>query len=396
MAFQHAYIPFTHLWTTPFTKWQGPLAEGNALDLAVDTTGRALAARDSAPEMFTHWALGMTVIQQGAFYGVTSISRRLGAGASAGPWISRACATTAAVVDHLAAQVELGRHQATIGILTDRTSNSPLTVYPSQQTPAASPHVEHWELDPMSNDPTTGQGMIDTAENVARDAGFTREQADDLTTLRHEQYQRALANDRAFQRRYMVEAHVPRRRGPATVVDADTGVFDTTREGLSALRTVKDDGIITFGSQTHPADGSAGIVVSDRASALRLGGPVTVQILGTGFARAEPAFMPKAPVGAAYRALADAGIELRDVDLVTTHNPFAVNDLWFARETGFDLERMNVYGSSLIYGHPQAPTGARAIAELVHALEERGGGYGLFTGCAAGDDAGAIVVRVDG
>ena len=81
MAFQHAYIPFTHLWTTPFTKWQGPLAEVNALDLAVDTTGRALAARDSAPEMFTHWALGMTVIQQGAFYGVTSISRRLGAGA---------------------------------------------------------------------------------------------------------------------------------------------------------------------------------------------------------------------------------------------------------------------------------------------------------------------------
>jgi acetyl-CoA acetyltransferase len=106
--------------------------------------------------------------------------------------------------------------------------------------------------------------------------------------------------------------------------------------------------------------------------------------------------MPKAPVFAAARALGDAGIELSSVDLMTSHNPFAVNDLWFAHETGFDLERMNVFGSSLIYGHPQAPTGARAIAELIHALRRRGGGLGLFAGCAAGDDAGAVVVRVDG
>lgn len=396
MAFDNVYIPLRHLWTTPFAKWQGPLAEVNALDLAVDVTGRALAARDTAPETFTHWALGMTVIQRNAFYGVTSISRRLGAGGAAGPWISRACATTAAVVDHLAAQVELGRHRATIGVLTDRTSNSPLTIYPSQQTAAAAPLIEHWELDPMSADPTTGQGMIDTAENVARDGGFTREEADDLTALRYEQYLRALADDRAFQRRYMIDAQVPQRRGAPAVVDTDTGVFETTREGLSTLRPVKKDGIISFGSQTHPADASAGIVVADRDTAASLSDGPTVQILGTGFARTDPAFMPKAPVGAAQRALDDAGISLNDVALVTTHNPFVVNDLWFARETGFDLEKMNVYGSSLIYGHPQAPTGARAIAELVHALVERGGGYGLFTGCAAGDDAGAVIVRVDG
>ena len=104
--------------------------------------------------------------------------------------------------------------------------------------------------------------------------------------------------------------------------------------------------------------------------------------------------MPKAPVPAAERALRDAGLTIGDVDVVTTHNPFAVNDLWFSRETGFPVERMNPYGSSLVYGHPQGPTGARAIAELIEALVLRGGGIGLFTGCAAGDSAGAVVVRV--
>ena len=395
MGFHQAFIPFTHLWSTPFVKWQGALAEVNSLDIAVDVTGRALEERGTSAEMFTHWVLGMTVIQQHAFFGVTTVSRRLGAGGVAGPWISRACATSAAVLDHLSSQVELGRHTATIGVLTDRTSNAPLMVYPSARSSGGSPKLEHWMLDNMSLDPTTGQGMIDTAENTARDGGFTREEVDALTMLRHEQYQRALAADRAFQRKYMVDIQVSERKRTITLAE-DVGVHPLTAEGLAALHPVREGGVTTYGSQTHPADGAAGVVVTDRETALRLGGPVTVQILGTGFARAEPAFMPKAPVYAAARALADAGIGLATIDLVTTHNPFAVNDLWFAHDTGFDLERMNVFGSSLIYGHPQAPTGARAVAELVHALHERGGGYGLFAGCAAGDDAGAVVLRVDG
>jgi len=395
MAFERAFIPFTHIWSTPFVKWQGALSETNSLDVAVDVTGRALEERKTLPELFTHWALGMTVVQQHAFFGVTTVSRRLGAGTVAGPWISRACATSAAVVDHLAAQVELGRHSATIGVLTDRTSNAPQMVYPSARNPGGSPTLEHWMLDNMSLDPTTGQGMTSTAENTARDGGFTREQVDALTLLRQEQYLRALADDRAFQRRYMVDVEVQERKKTITVVE-DAGVYPSTSEGLAALRPVLDGGVTTYGSQTHPADGAAGLAVTDRSTALAIGGPVTVQILGTGFGRAEPAFMPKAPVQAAAKALRDADVPLGAIDFVTTHNPFAVNDLWFAHETGFDLERMNVYGSSLIYGHPQAPTGARALAELIHALQERGGGLGLFAGCAAGDDAGAVVVRVDG
>jgi acetyl-CoA C-acetyltransferase len=106
--------------------------------------------------------------------------------------------------------------------------------------------------------------------------------------------------------------------------------------------------------------------------------------------------MPRAPVPAALAALDRAQLSLSDVDAVTTHNPFAVSDLWFVRETGWPLDRMNELGSSLVYGHPQGPTGLRAIVELIEILRTRGGGVGLFTGCAAGDTGAALVLRVDG
>jgi len=90
--------------------------------------------------------------------------------------------------------------------------------------------------------------------------------------------------------------------------------------------------------------------------------------------------MPEAPVPAAMATLDAAGLTIGQIDAVTTHNPFAVNDIYFSRHTGYPLERMNAYGCSLIFGHPQGPTGLRSVAELIEELRQRGGGTGLFTG----------------
>jgi acetyl-CoA acetyltransferase len=79
---------------------------------------------------------------------------------------------------------------------------------------------------------------------------------------------------------------------------------------------------------------------------------------------------------------------------VKTHNPFAVNDIVLSRALGFPVEKMNNYGSPLIWGHPQAPTALRCIIELIEELVILGGGYGLFTGCAAGDSSMAVVIKV--
>jgi acetyl-CoA acetyltransferase len=156
-------------------------------------------------------------------------------------------------------------------------------------------------------------------------------------------------------------------------------------------------GTVTFGGQTHPADGNAGLLVSrpEAAAELSRDRAIRVRLLGFGQARVDSAHMPLAPVPAARRALDAAGIAMDAVNAVTTHNPFAVNDIVFSRETGFPLERMNARGCSLIWGHPQGPTGLRAVIELIETLAERGGGVGLFTGCAAGDTGMALVLRVE-
>src|SRR6266849_9091278 len=105
--------------------------------------------------------------------------------------------------------------------------------------------------------------------------------------------------------------------------------------------------------------------------------------------------MAQATVPAALQALSRADISITNIKSIKTHNPFAVNDIYFAREMGISLDTFNNYGLSLIFGHPQGPTGMRLIIELIEELVLRGGGYGLFTGCAAGDTAGGIIVHVD-
>ena len=97
---------------------------------------------------------------------------------------------------------------------------------------------------------------------------------------------------------------------------------------------------------------------------------------------------------AARAALADAGLSIGQMKAIKTHNPFAVNDVYFAREMGVALDAFNRYGSSLVFGHPQGPTGTRLVIELIEELVLLGGGPGLFVGCAAGDTAAAIVVDV--
>jgi acetyl-CoA acetyltransferase len=167
---------------------------------------------------------------------------------------------------------------------------------------------------------------------------------------------------------------------------------------MAALKPVMPEGSVTFAGQTHPADGSAAIVMcatEDRARALspKKDGPV-VEVLAVAQGRDEIAHMPAAPIRAAKRALELAGLGIGDIDVLKSHNPFAVNDIAFARAFDIDWKTMNNYGSSLVWGHPQGPTGLRAIIEMIEELEIRGGGTGLFQGCAAGDSAMAVILRV--
>jgi acetyl-CoA C-acetyltransferase len=309
-------------WSSPFVRWQGSLSEVNSLDLAVSVTGDALARRDLDVSLVTSLVLGWTVPQPECFYGAPTVAARLGAAGVTGPMVAQACATGVACLQAAAATVTLEPDSLVLVVTTDRTSNGPVLVHPSPSRPGGTPEVERWVLDNFERDPWAGEAMIVTAEAVAAEEGMTRGELDELTLVRYEQYRTALASDRAFQRPWMVPVTIPRRGKPPLVIEADEGVYDTTAEALAKLSPVLPDGVLTYGTQTHPADGAAGMVLTDETRARELsGGEGIARVLSTGFSRAEKARMPKAPVAAARRALDDAGIEIEAVDVIQSHNP---------------------------------------------------------------------------
>lgn len=394
-----AYIPYGAYWSTPFVRWQGAFAELHSLRFAAWTAARALAKRGIEPAVFDFGVLGMTVPQRGSFYGLPWLAGEIGAAQIGGPTISQACATAARCLQVAADEVSSGASGVSLVVTADRVSNGPHLYYPSPSATGGTGEAENWVLDNFARDPFAGVAMVATAENCATKWGISRQAQDEVTLRRYAQYDAALAEDRAFHRRFMdlpFEVPDPKFRRIAASIDGDTGIHATTAAGLAALKPATEGGTVTFGGQTHPADGNAGIIVAsrDRARELSRDLAVEVRVLGFGMARVEKAFMPAAPVPAAKRALAAAGLAIGDIDAVKSHNPFAVNDLVFAAETGFSLHGMNNFGCSLVWGHPQAPTGLRAIIELIEELSIRGGGRGLFHGCAAGDTAMAVVIEV--
>lgn len=399
MRFEKACIPYGAYWTTPFCRWQGSFGHLHALKFAAEVAVRALAERRIPAEVLDGLVLGYTVPQQFSFYGAPWMAGLIGAPTITGPTISQGCATSGRVIANSAMEIESGAHSAVLAVLCDRTSNSPHIYYPNPRAIGGVGEQEDWVWDNFGRDPWAGDSMLQTAENLARVAGIDRAAQDEVALMRSEQYQDALRDDSAFLKRFMVlplEVRDPSGRKVVATVKGDEGIFPTTTEGLARLKPAMKDGTVTFGSQTYPADGNAGLIVTtpEKARELSTDQGVAVRIVSFGQGRADKGLMGMANVPASRQALERAGIEMTDVAAVKTHNPFAVNDVYFAREMKIEPAAMNRFGSSLVWGHPQAPTGARLVIELIEELVMAGGGYGLFTGCAAGDTAFALIITV--
>ena len=392
-------IPYGAYWSTPFARWQGSLAHLHSMTFAAHVAKDALRRRSIDPTVFDHAVLGLTVPQRGSFYGLPWLMGEIGAPSVAGPTISQACSTGVRVLQSATAEIREGNATTCLAIAADRTSNGPHLYYPAPDATGGTGEHENWILDNFNRDPYAGIAMIQTAENVAAKHGVDRASQDELTLHRYAQYRDALADDAAFLRRFMdLPFAVPDSRYTRTrgTLGGDEGIHATTAEGLAGLKPTLPSGSVTHGGQTHPADGSAAIVLTtpDRVPELTREPSIDIRIVAFGQARVERGHMPEAPVPAARRALAAAGIEIDQVKAIKTHNPFIVNDLVLAGSFGIDARGFNNFGSSLVWGHPQGPTALRSVIELIEELVLLGVGYGLFTGCAAGDSSMAVVLRV--
>ena len=391
-----AFIPYRGYYSTPFARWQGSLANEHSIILGAKTSKRFFESKGWNPLEIQYVLVGSTVYQKQWFYSGHWAAAQMGATEAPGVLINQACSTSAFAIYQAGMGLETGLFDNSWCLLADRCSNGPHASWPNPNGPGGQVIAEDWVMDNFGLDPWAGGAMIQTAENVAKEFALTRAECDALTLRRQEQYQQALVNDREFQKRYMFPVEIQISKKKILTVEADEGVFPSTAEGLAALKPVLADGVHTYGSQTYPADGNCGISVTTREKARELSADpnLEIQVVSFGFARAKKGFMGAAVAPSAQMALDKAGLKAADLGAVKTHNPFASNDLVMAKVLGLDANGMNNFGSSLIFGHPQAPTGARLIIEGIEELAMKGGGYLLFSGCAAGDTAASIVLKV--
>lgn len=395
--YSKAFIPYGGYYSSPFVRWQGSLQNENSIELGAATAKRWLASKKIDATTFDYLFVGKTVGQLKSFFTAPWAAALLGADRTPGLHVPQACSTSTTCISLAAAGLETGNFNNSFCLMTDRLSNGAHTIWPNPNGPGGEVISENWVMDNFNKDPYGKVPMVQTAENVVKKAGnITKEECDEATFRRYEQYLDALANDREFQKRYMFPIEYKKSKKEVGVVAADEGVMPTTREALAKLSPVIEGGVHTFGSQTHPADGNCGIIVTtkDKAQELSSDKKIQIQVLSYGFYRTEKAHMAMAVVPSAMMALEKAGIGVGDVKAFKTHNPFIANDVHMSKEMGIDVMSFNNYGSSLIYGHPQGPTGGRGIIEMIEELVILGGGYGLFTGCAAGDTGAALVIKV--
>jgi len=333
-----AYIPYRGYYSSPFCRWQGTMANENAISLGATTANRWLKKNNFDPTIFDYMYFGITVAQHHLFYSHTWAADMLVDGAKDLPalMVHQACTTSTTCIHLAALNIEVGTYETGFALMADRCSNGPHTVWPQPLGPGGEVESENWMMDNFNRDIWAGLKMIQTAENVARDLGTTREECDAVTLRRYEQYQDALADDRAFQKRYMFPPEVRVSKKKTVLVEEDEGVTPTSAEGLARLKPVEPGGVHTFGAQTFPADGNCGIIVTtrDKAKEISADPKIEIQVVSYGFARAKKAYMAAAPVPAAEMALKSAGITVKDLKAVKTHQPFAINDINMAQKMG--------------------------------------------------------------
>ncbi|MBM6592239.1 acetyl-CoA C-acetyltransferase [Brevibacterium sp. RIT 803] len=236
-------------------------------------------------------------------------------------------------------------------------------------------------------------GMIETAENLARDYGISREESDGFAVRSHQRAARAWETG-AFNDE-VVPVRVPQRKGPAIDITRDEGIrADTSVEELASLKTMVDGGVVTAGNASQQNDAAAACLIVAEDALDELGLEPLGYLTGWTAVGCDPAHMGIGPVPAVEKLFARTGLGFDDMSLVELNEAFAPQALAVLKGWGWnDMDRLNVNGSGISLGHPVGATGVRIMTTLLHELKRRGGGYGLETMCIGGGQGMAAIVE---
>ena len=237
--------------------------------------------------------------------------------------------------------------------------------------------------------PDVYMAMGQTAENLARLRGLTREELDEFGVRSQNLAEKAIAD--GFWAKEITPVTLP----DGSVVDTDDGPRPgVTLEGVSQLKPVfRPDGVVTAGNCCPLNDGAAAVVVMSDTRAAELGLTPLARIVSTGLSALSPEIMGLGPVESGKQALARAGMTIDDIDLVEINEAFAAQVVPSYRDLGIDLDKLNVNGGAIAVGHPFGMTGARLQATMINSLQTHDKQLGLITLCVGGGQGMALVLE---
>lgn len=232
-----------------------------------------------------------------------------------------------------------------------------------------------------------------TAENVAEKFGVSRKDQDALALRSQQNAARAIREGRFKDE--ITPVTVPQKKGEPILFEVDEHPRPhTTAEALAALRPVfKKDGTVTAGNASGINDGAGAVVVMAEEKARALGIVPLAWIKTYATAGVAPETMGIGPIPASQKALAKAGLTVKDLDLIEANEAFAAQAVYVNRVMGWDLEKVNVNGGAIALGHPIGASGARILITLLYEMMKRGSRYGLATLCVGGGMGAAMIIE---
>jgi acetyl-CoA C-acetyltransferase len=383
---------------TPIGSFNGAFASVCAVELGAividEARARAGVPADAVDDVILgnvlSAGLGQNVVRQAAL--------RAGLGDEVpATAVNQLCGSGLRAVAIAAQQVQLGDAQVVVAGGTENMTRSPYLLEQARH----GYRLGHGQLyDSILRDglscAMTDVHMGITAENIAADLAITRVDQDAFAARSQERAGRAIAEDRFSAE--IVPVAVPRRRGDPVSVSVDEHPRPATTAGLLAgLRPAFDPaGTVTAGNASGINDGAAAVVVMSRDAASAAGIAPLAVIRSWATAGVAPRIMGMGPVKAIPLALAKAGLELTDIELIELNEAFAAQSLGVIRTLGLDPEITNVNGGAIALGHPVGASGARVLTTLLYEMQRREVRFGLASLCIGGGQGIAMIVERDG
>jgi len=321
----------------------------------------------------------------------------------AGLTVNRLCGSGLAAVLDASRCVKTGEGELFLAGGVESMSRAPLILSKAQSAFDRGQQIADSTLGARFTNPLISRNFGDdsmpqTADNIARDLGITREQSDIFAAASQAKYEAARVD--GFFKGEIIPTEVSRgKKQPPLVVDADEHPRpSSTLEALSGLRPLFEGGVVTAGNASGINDGAAALIIGNRAIGEKYGVKPRARIIAGAVAGVEPRVMGLGPVFAARKALARAGLTLKDLDIIEINEAFATQVLGCLKmlEIDFADSRVNPNGGAIAVGHPLGASGARIALSTVRQLERSGGRYALVSLCIGiGQGVAAIIERLN-